>query len=836
MTPTNDTYQTEIVLELEEGSEHKLQINTDISVTSDIMYPVFRAAEVAVAGIIRSSEQFLSREQLVSKSELGNDLYGYANNIIAFSGQRGQGKTSAMLSFSEALKNYNEAKPKKLHLSKAEQFYVLDPIDPSMLQEDSALNVILSRLYQMARTAMKNLQTSENGYAATKSALEQSSREMIAQFQRCLSGVRALSGASKTPDVDDFEGLSNLVDGLRLKNQLYELVRNFLHLNGMDARSGYIVIQLDDTDLQLKNAYNVLDDICKYMTLPNVIILMATDMEQLQILVEQHYMEELKCSFDSKLVDKALLQKMAIKYLDKLIPVSQVIRLPSLNAAFESSKRVQIKVIRNEKAVGEIDDVQKKFLAMIYDKTGIAYVGSDETLHSIVPTTLRGMRHFYRFLNETLADCGERPSAFELTIHEGQERESYKERYRAWIARREQNLATFENYFLDDWCSGHLPQEYKNDLRSISEAPRDQMNRYMNLFLNRLTKRKDTDSTYCSLFRRISALTKDVGQLKDKRLAVKDGNLAAALKTILSIHLQRISLKDRRMSLDTLSGEGPFYPLFTMLEKYIGRLPFDITEETSSAHGAGEKGSPARSAQSISELFMAGLVPEEAITGNYYHEELHSKGEYSVRVGYYIDRAEQYQDYAVTVCCNPELQKLIGSYVRRPLKDLPEEQQKGFGGTLSEYYSSLMTVLAERCPYLSPKGAGESAQRDMRSTQFTLPLAMVDHDTTAPTVARNDIQNCIGKLDPLIGMIGGIKRPEKFGQDMAKAVGEMMEYVVTVCKHDTKNETVKIVKKSHEAERAANELAVSSNKSRQLIAGLCTRLKNLRKMLAALTQ
>lgn len=825
MMPTNDSYQKEIVLELEEGSEHKLQINTDIDIATDIMYPVFHAAEVAVAGIIRSSEQFSS----AARSR--NDLYGYANNIIAFSGQRGQGKTSAMLSFSGALSEYDRSKSQKLHLSQAEQFYVLDPIDPSMLQEDSALNVILSRLYQIARKTMKKLQTSENVYASTKIAPEQSSREMIVQFQRCLSGVRALSGPSETLDVDDFESLSTLVDGLRLKAELYKLVQSFLRLHGMDARSGYIVIQLDDTDLQLKNAYNVLDDICKYLTLPNVIILMATDMEQLQLLVEQHYLKELWISCRKGLVDTEMLQKMAIKYLDKLIPISQVIRLPSLSSSFESCKPVQIKVIREEKAVGKIEDIQKKFFAMIYEKTGIAYVGNDEELHSIMPTTLRGLRHFYRFLNETLEDCGKMPSVSELSSRrDGQDVLRCKEQYRAWIARREQNLMTFENYFLDDWCSGHLPQEQKHILRSISEAPQDQMIRYADMFLNSFdlplsAAKGEQPYTYCSLFHRVNALTKDVGQFKD-------ASFAAALKTILSIQLQRISLKDRMAFLDAWDGSAKFHPVFNMLKKHIGHLPFSDAVKTAPAKEAGGVKEvwidPESSALNVSTLFMEGLVP--GIKDIYYDEETDPD-----RDSYYIDKAEEYQNYAVTVCCNLELQEYIGSYIKDHLDALPRLGQQDFGGNVSEYYKELMTALTGRCRYLYQEETGESIFEDVHSTQFLLPrgmpAALKNLGLSEDITGYGEISDCIEKLDSLIDMIRALKRPEDFGQDMGDAVESVIESIIMIDEFDVESH---VVKKSFEIIDVANKITYSDNTPRQAIAGLCTRLKNLRKLLAGL--
>ena len=90
-------------------------------------------------------------------------LFRYSSNIIAFSGQRGGGKTSTMLSFSKIMQRIGEERKwdydQELQSAWKElqnvSFIVLSPLEPSVLEgQQSILSVVLSRLYAYGERLM----------------------------------------------------------------------------------------------------------------------------------------------------------------------------------------------------------------------------------------------------------------------------------------------------------------------------------------------------------------------------------------------------------------------------------------------------------------------------------------------------------------------------------------------------------------------------------------------------------------------------------------------------------------------------------------------------------
>ena len=115
----------------EDGHGPKL---IELDKEEELFHGAFLQANKALDEIIAATKRYNDDD----KDNQYDKLYCFENNIIAFCGKRGQGKTSAMISFA---KNLNENK-------RDNKFLILPTIDPTMLEaKDSILNVILSRLF-----------------------------------------------------------------------------------------------------------------------------------------------------------------------------------------------------------------------------------------------------------------------------------------------------------------------------------------------------------------------------------------------------------------------------------------------------------------------------------------------------------------------------------------------------------------------------------------------------------------------------------------------------------------------------------------------------------------
>ena len=344
------------VIRVERGQEHSLQISDNILKDTDFMYPAYTQALRALSGILKSSEKWrrdVQQEHERIKSHPGEfrknmKLYEYSSNIIAFCGGRGQGKTSVMRSFAEALRKPNfpeEASHAGINLNGMRYVFSLPTIDPSILEDkDSIMAIILSNLFYEAEKQWNNPPNTSDksefyrdyetdilniNNPSSPFYTEPGKSVLMRQFKHCIEELRELQQSSRG-GTDSLDALYELGDSLDLKSDFFNLLENFFHLLNKDPKESFLLVQLDDTDLQFTRAYDVLEETRKYLALPNVIVIMATDIDQLRFLVAQHYYKDLKIAVKHNEVNSRDVRKMAAKYLDKLIPATHAVYLPTI--------------------------------------------------------------------------------------------------------------------------------------------------------------------------------------------------------------------------------------------------------------------------------------------------------------------------------------------------------------------------------------------------------------------------------------------------------------------------------------------------------------------------
>ncbi len=136
-------------LVIDEKSIYKFKVENDMDFGKSFFHEVYEKAEQMLSDIISNSEQ----SENDSQNKIDNDF----NNVIAFVGERGSGKTSSMLSFSESLRNKN--KP---------GYHILDMVDPSVFDDsrDSIVEIIVSTMFKKFKEDLKdNKEKNINGIA-----------------------------------------------------------------------------------------------------------------------------------------------------------------------------------------------------------------------------------------------------------------------------------------------------------------------------------------------------------------------------------------------------------------------------------------------------------------------------------------------------------------------------------------------------------------------------------------------------------------------------------------------------------------------------------------------
>ena len=191
------------------GQEYQLCIideNTDI--TKDFFYDVYCAAFREVIKIVKENE---------NKGNKENSILETSNNIIAFCGERGQGKSSSMLSFSKILEDIKSERINSYFPTQAEElrnkkFHILSRIDPTELEnQQSILSVIISRIFHDFKEYLKN--------HADKDLVKKNL--VLESFQQCYKDIEMVkNNAAKVKEAsfyeDDLEMLSNLSDSVNI--------------------------------------------------------------------------------------------------------------------------------------------------------------------------------------------------------------------------------------------------------------------------------------------------------------------------------------------------------------------------------------------------------------------------------------------------------------------------------------------------------------------------------------------------------------------------------------------------------------------------------------------
>lgn len=328
-------------LEINLNEEYKIKIENGNQFDQSIFKDVYKAALINIIEIVKQFEK--------DKDSKYDDF----NNIISFIGERGKGKSSSMISFRDALVNKGENEHVSFFIKEEELknklFAEIDIIDPSLFKGESLFEIILAKMFQKFQTQIK---ISDNRIC------QEDRRVIIKHFQEVYENLKIINSDRK--DIykkESIEALSNLATSSNLKQCFKDLVSNYL--KNFEKGKNFLIIAIDDFDLNISGAYDMLEDIRQFLIQSNIIILISCKMEQLEDSITNQLCSEyssysrvlsnernLKISNDLEInrypkVNQVLeygnresllytIRFSANKYLEKIFPLHRKISLPEL--------------------------------------------------------------------------------------------------------------------------------------------------------------------------------------------------------------------------------------------------------------------------------------------------------------------------------------------------------------------------------------------------------------------------------------------------------------------------------------------------------------------------
>ena len=388
-------------LKLSKGQTFRIYIEEDIQ--EDSLF--FHEYEIAVNSL---NNIWRIQKDMKDNAKNGFDTE-YPNNIIAFCGERGSGKSSVMMSFIHAVVNSGQNKKEmyKFNFDNEIRDNCWDAriiIDPSMFDGvHNIVDIVLAHIYQDFSEAYKKDNQRVDTYEREKMI------KLLAKVYKSLSIIK--DKEKLLNDEYDMNGniskLEKLGESTTLKKNVEELIDLYLDLlpklkDKKAKRNEKLLIAVDDLDLCNENAYQMAEQIRKYLILPNVIIIMAIKIEQLELGVEEKNRRDFEYVIDGREEDGAIDREMRImaeRYVTKLIPKARRIYLSELK-----SNEVQIVLDSaqqdgNTGALSE-DNMEKTIITLIRKKTGMIFVPVQNGYSYFLPGNLRELINFISMLDE----------------------------------------------------------------------------------------------------------------------------------------------------------------------------------------------------------------------------------------------------------------------------------------------------------------------------------------------------------------------------------------------------------------------------------------------------
>lgn len=351
--------------------------------------------------VYQSATQIVLRT--LKRHENYDDLDHPYNNIIAFIGERGKGKSSAMVSFHRALKSIQKGMPKNTFFEEffdddepKYRFISLGEIDPSLFRgKESLFEIVLAKMFGLFKESLESNNSS--------SYSDEDRRELVKHFQNVFENLKYTTGNHKD-ELYKQEALDSLIK-LSTSSNLYEsfqkLVNCYLRVLGKHQSNykNFLVIAIDDFDLKIEGVYEMLEDIRQFLISRNIIILISCKMQQIQETV----LTSIYSSFLSQLgqnkellesiINESELNGKAEKYVSKLVPLSRRIVLPDIDSIVYKKRLL-------------LNEIPKQVL----EHLGI-YVNPD-LFNAFYPETLREFNSFEKIAGEDWKDPKHRMDYF----------------------------------------------------------------------------------------------------------------------------------------------------------------------------------------------------------------------------------------------------------------------------------------------------------------------------------------------------------------------------------------------------------------------------------------
>lgn len=441
-----------------------------------IFRSAYRQAALITKEIVKKNEEYHNNPQKRGNVYRNNEqIY----NILSFVGDRGSGKSSCMLSYAEYLKDYHRLRRSsvkdKYYVGERAVFVGINAIDAGLLEDkEDIVDVVLASLLEQFR------RLEEEGRLIKGEDYEFRRRE----FNQCLQKLYKSNLSRKTGGISkesaSFNELHDMAVSFNMRENIKELINKYISLikqryldEYIRETEYYVLIPIDDIDMNITKGYDMLEQIRRYLMVPNVIVMLSYKYGQLKDICDLYYINKLeKLSGMYKNTEEELgykISNLSRCYMAKAVPDGRRIVLPQINnqELFEDDEIFIIPVGSEETLETRkknAHNISKTFLRKVSRCFSIRYPYGDMGMKIWETERLRDLCNLYDELH-TLKDPEN--TVFQ-TLDETKDSKIRENIYE-------------ENYI---WLMGYLDRKAKKDLKDseyksltwIMNQPLDDLN------------------------------------------------------------------------------------------------------------------------------------------------------------------------------------------------------------------------------------------------------------------------------------------------------------------------------------------------------------------------
>lgn len=388
-------------------------------------------------------------------------------NIIAFTGRRGTGKTSAMLSFANFINKFsiqfesNSLVTKCIHLP---------TIDASHLGEnEDILSIVLTNIIDSLDDEIDDSQPYKEAYFETIKIFREKACELLKRYSDILkkeqfdfeSSYHYTKGISEKIDIeDDFSKFISEYANFKLPNS-----------------NAFLVITIDDIDMAPKKHIDIMKCIHKYLMKHNIIVMITTELSFLIPEMQKTFYDNLCPMYDVQDREDRSMRQVQ-EFLKKMLPSDNRITMPSwkkkdyiemfpIMIDFGNRKNLDKfdknfpKLSESEfrKFMSKVSDdksymitPKQLILMMIANRTKVYLDVKGNKYHFMEPTSLRNMYDLFYLLysmNNVVAEYDDRQKDNSLYyLHRSENRKRLLD-YIHFTMRIDMRFNSEENRFID---------------------------------------------------------------------------------------------------------------------------------------------------------------------------------------------------------------------------------------------------------------------------------------------------------------------------------------------------------------------------------------------------